>query len=145
MKNKDKAAGIIFPILPHHVERFFEGNKTVFVKFFGKQGQPLKLQVGSKLFFYKSKSDKEIVGEATISEIGTATSDDLTKRYSERLFLSPIELDEYVGDRKLKKLLYLVLKNPRKYKIPFRLDKPVTMAGQYMTLEAYRILSIRVQ
>lgn len=50
--------GIVFPFLPEHVNRFFNDGKTVFVKFYGKERIPIRLHVGSTLFFYKSEGSK---------------------------------------------------------------------------------------
>jgi len=134
-KDGKDVLGIIFPVLPEHLRRFFEGKKRVFVKFVGNV--PLWLQSGSKLFFYESRSDKEVVGEARIVEIGAGTVEEVLAEYGEDLFPTRIELEEYAGDRKAKRMLVLVLGDVKKYAIPLRLDKSVTMAGQYMTKSMY--------
>jgi len=101
---------------------------------------PRHLRVGSRLFFYESQSRKEIVGEARIIEVRLGTDAEVLARYSDRLFLTSTEFEEYVGNRKGKQLLILVVENPKRYKTPMKTAKPITMSGQYMTLEAYRAL-----
>jgi hypothetical protein len=125
--------GIIFPFLPEHVNRFFNDGKTVFVKFYGKGSTPIRLHVGSTLFFYESRGSKRIVGEAEIREISSRTADKVVAEYGDSLFLTQKELDEYANQRSGRKMLVLVLKDVRLYKTPLRLRKSVTMAGQYMT------------
>ena len=132
MASKD-TVGIIFPVLPEHIHRFFERRKRVFVKFLAREIIPPKLQVGSKLFFYQSRSNKEVVGEARIVEIGNGTVEEVHARFDCDLFLTPTELEEYAGNRKAKRMLFFVLEDAKKYAVPLRLNKSVTMAGQYMT------------
>lgn len=131
---------MIFPFLPEHVNRFFKDGKTVFVKFYGKESTPIRLHVGSTLFFYESKRSKQIVGEAEIREISACTADEVVAKYGDSLFLTQNELDEYVNQRSGKKMLVLVLKDSRLYKTPLRLRKSVTMAGQYMTRHMFEEL-----
>jgi len=141
-RSRDDVEGIVFPILPNHLERFFEGGKSVFVKFVGRRDFSDKIQCGSKLFFYKSKGNKEVVGEARIVEVGTGTVDEALARFGDDLFLTRPELEEYANNRKARRMLVLVLKDAKKYRTPLRLDKGLTMAGQYMTRAMYHKLSV---
>mgnify|MGYP001077015786 CR=1 FL=1 len=136
-KDQKDIIGIIFPVLPEHLHRFFERKKRVFVKFVAREDAHRSLQSGSKLFFYESRSNKEIVGEARIVDITSGMVEEVLAIYGEDLFLTRIELEEYAGDRKAKRMLVLVLGDVKKYAIPLRLDKSVTMAGQYMTKSMY--------
>jgi hypothetical protein len=74
----------------------------------------------------------EIVGEAVISEIDQRTIADVAE-YKDKIFLSQVELDRYVGGRRNKKMLVLVLTSLRRYEKPLRMRQSLTMAGQYMT------------
>ena len=132
-RSPNSVVGIIFPILPNHVKRFFEGRKRVFVKFFGAGVLPKELQCGSRLFFYKSRNNKEVVGEARIVEVCSGTVEEVLTRFGDGLFLTRTELEEYAGNRRTKQMLALVLEEPKRYEVPTRLDKSVTMAGLYMT------------
>lgn len=133
MDKTNETIGIIFPLLPTHIPRFFDGEKTVFVKFIGSQRTPLRLHVGSKLFFYESERSQEIVGEARIVGISMATAAEIRGRHGAALFLTPDELRKYAAHRMDKRMLVLNLKNPRRYPTPLKLKKSVTMAGRYMT------------
>ena len=132
--------GIIFPFLPEHTRRFFEDEKTIFVKFFGKGNNPQRLRIGSRLFFYESERNREVVGEARIVEISSETADAMLTKYGDALFLTPAELNEYVEQRREKKMLVLVLKGAKRYKTPLKLKKSLTMAGQYMTAQMHEDL-----
>jgi len=132
--------GLIFPILPHHVKRFFEDKKSVFVKFTGRGLSARKLQSASRLFFYESGRCKEIVGEARIVEKTTGTADEVLAKYGNDLFLTPRELEVYTANRRTQGMLTLVLRDAKRYEIPLRLHKGLTMAGQYMTGAMYRKL-----
>lgn len=130
-KEDNEVLGIVYPMLGHHIQRFFEEQKKVFVKFVGRE--PQRLRSGCKLFFYESRSNKEVVGEGRIVQIYNETIDEVHAKFGDDLFLTWTELEEYAGNRKTKRVLVLVLKDIRRYRIPLRLDKSVTMAGRYMT------------
>jgi len=136
-RKPSQIVGMIFPLLPTHARRFFEEGKTVFVKFYGKQTSPKSLSMGDTLFFYESKGNKEIVGEVRIVEVDQGTPSEILTKHGDRLFLMADEFEEYVGERKGRKMLVLVVKAARKYANPLKLGKSVTMAGQYMTRELY--------
>jgi hypothetical protein len=125
--------GIIFPLLPEHIRRFFDGRKRVFVKFLSRQTIPTRVEPNSRMFFYRSRNNREVMGEAKIVEAASGTLEEVLSKFGEELFLTPTELELYVGRRKSKKMLVLVLEDVREYAIPLRLDKSVTMAGKYMT------------
>jgi hypothetical protein len=133
--------GIIFALFPHHIRRFLDENKSVFVKFYGRKGMPSRIHPGSKLFFYESKGNKEIVGEATISAMSTETANDVVSKFGDALFLTSKELDEYAKNRQDRKMLVLILKSSKRYNRPMRIGKPITKAGRYMTDELRRTLT----
>lgn len=126
----DRIVGIIFPLFEEHIRRFFDEDKTVFVKFIASD--LTHIHSGHRLFFYRSKGNKEVVGEARIVDIASKTANEALATYGDRLFLTAKELREYVRDRNAKNMLVLVLDHFKKYPVPLRLDKSVTMAGQYM-------------
>jgi hypothetical protein len=132
--------GIIFPFFPKHLERLLNQHKTVFVKFFGRERIPVNLHPGSKLFLYESKGDKEIMGEAKILRVESLRASDVISVYGERLFLTQSEFDEYVGNRRDKRILVLVLEDAKRYAVPLKLNRSVTMAGRYMTSKMYKDL-----
>jgi hypothetical protein len=140
LDNINETIGIIFPLLPTHIQRFFEDRKTVFVKFFVNQRSPLRLRIGSKLFFYESERNKEIVGEAKIAAISMSTPEELLSHYKGTLFLTPNELRQYATKRMDKKMLVITLEHLKRYSPPLRLKKSVTMAGRYMTEQMFNEL-----
>jgi hypothetical protein len=132
-----KIVGIIFPFFRQHAERFLNEGKTVFVKFFGKERIPLRLQPGSRLFLYESKGNMEIVGEAKILRVESIPASNAVSVYGTRLFLTQSEFEDYVGNRRDRSMLVLVLGDAKRYPVPMKLSKSVTMAGRYMTREMY--------
>lgn len=130
--------GRIFPILPKHLERIFAG-KNVFCKFVGK-GRP-RLSPEMKILFYSSRGTYEVVGEATIDSLEYLSPQEVMQKYGSRLFISAEELDGYTRKRSRppnKELMVAVLKQIRRYKKPYKLKKPVTMAGLSLTDKVYR-------
>lgn len=135
--------GVIFPILAHHLRRIFDDQKRVFVKFIGRELSPGRLHSGSRLFFYQSGSSKEVVGEARIVGIAAGTVEEVLAKHGKDLFLTPTELETYAGNRKAKRMLILILEDAKRYQVPLKLDKGLTMAGQYMTKTMYDDLRAR--
>jgi hypothetical protein len=109
--------------------------RTVFVKFFGKQEVPKWLRRGARLFLYESGGNREIVGEAKITEITSGTMDEVWATFGEKIFLTRAELEQYVGDRKERRMLVIVLSEAKRFGTPLNLRRALTMAGQYMTRE----------
>ena len=136
MDTRNDIIGVIFPIFRRHFQRLLDDEKTVFVKFVARAFR--RLRSGSRLFFYESRGNKEIVGEARVVDINSGTPDELLRKFGKNLILTRRELEEYTGDRRTKEMLVLVVRNARKYAIPLRLNKSVSMAGLYMTKEMYR-------
>ncbi len=143
MDEATETIGIIFPLLPEHLRRFFEDGKTVFVKFLGVKSTLVRLHVGFKLFFYQSRRNMEIVGEADIVGIDSGTFEEVWNKYGNALFLSHNELERYVSnekyaiDRKAKKMFILVVDRAKKYPKPLSFGRSLTMTGQYMTRQMY--------
>lgn len=137
--------GIIYPIMKEHFERL-ESGKDVFCKFVGS-GNP-KVKIGDKILFYRSGGSKEIVGEATITEMEYLAPDAAASKYGDRLFITKDELKRYVDQRDRpegKKLLVFVLKDVRKYRKPFKMEKPITMAGLTVTKKVYKGITSRAE
>ena len=133
-------AAMIYPLLPEHIERIFEG-RDVFCKYVGK-GRP-RIGEGSKLLFYALGGRFEVLGEAIVQVIEFLTPKEAATKYEGRLFIANEELEDYrkkEGRPPGKKLLVLRLTNVKKYDKPHKLSKTVTMAGQTLTETEYRKL-----
>jgi hypothetical protein len=138
-KAQNEVLGIIFPLLPEHIRKFFDEEKTVFVKFIGRNNR-LNVRSGYRLFMYQSRTNKEVVAEAKISEVSSGTVDEVLRKFGDKLFLSESELRQYAGDRMDKNMIVLLLTSLRKYSVPLKMKKPITMTGQYMTKQMYESL-----
>jgi hypothetical protein len=129
--------GAVFP-LPHDaVERLLTGEKDVLVKF----PRFLCLSSGQKLLFYDS-SVHAVVGEAEISEALCESPANVWTKYGQRLFLSRDEFDKYVSTTPLgprntqrapdKMVSVCILRNPKRYSSPKKLEKKMNMIGRYL-------------
>lgn len=125
-------SGIIYAITRERFERLKSG-KDVFCKFV--KGMP-KVNVGDTLIFYLSGGSKEIVGEALIVEMMFSGVDSLMSRYGDRLFITGDELKQYANRRDT--VLFFVLNDLKEYRRPFKMEKPLTMAGMNLTKELYK-------
>jgi hypothetical protein len=69
-----KVLGVIYPIHLQYVDRIFEKQKNVFVKYTAHEKSALTTK--HKILFYASHGQKEIVGEAGIKELNFFTPTD---------------------------------------------------------------------
>ena len=133
----DRVVAVIYPLELIFIERFFNGDKDVFVKY---TPYPFtKIKEGDKLLFYQTQSNNRIVGEAKIAKKDFLDMENALKKYKRRIFLSKEELLKYSRGR-TKKMLILVVEDAIKYKNPIPLKKNLTMAGLHLSLEKYKEL-----
>jgi hypothetical protein len=134
--------GAIFPIPDLFKDRLFDGKHNVFIKYLPHNST--KLIAGKKILFYASGVVKALVGEGEIEKIEFLLPQEVIKLHGKELFLSESEFNAYTRSSasraRSKKVLTLVLKKLRKYSKPARLNKPMTMAGQYINAEEYNSL-----
>jgi hypothetical protein len=140
----DKIMGAIFPIPVDLVYRLFDGKTKVFVKYMAHNSTRLAMK--NKIVFYASHGSKKLIGEGTIAKLEFLTPAGVLTKYKEFLFLSEEELQAYAS-RSLsrtpsKEMLTLTLDKIKRYPKPVDYDRPVTMAGQYLTQEEYNKLHV---
>jgi hypothetical protein len=141
----DKNIGVIYPIPFKFVNRIFEDKRNVFVKYVA---HPNRRRISlKKVLFYESRGNKEIVGEATIKANEFLTPLEALEKYGDRVFLEKEELIEYASRQPLrtmsKKMLVLVLAKPTRYSNRIMYEKPMTMAGKYLTEKDYETLMLQ--
>jgi hypothetical protein len=138
----NKIVGAIYPIPAQLVDRLFEDNTKVFVKYVAHK--TTKLAPKHKVIFYASHGSKKLIGEGIIEKVEFLTPEEAIAKYKEELFLTKDELYDYVKrspSRNLsKEMLTLVLKRLKKYRKPIQYPKPITMAGQYLNSIEYNSL-----
>ena len=135
-----KVVGVIYPIPLKFVDRLFSEQRNVFVKYLA---HPTRVRIAqrNRILFYASHGQKELVGEASITSIEFLTPTEALERYDGKVFLNKAELMQYTSGRSpSKKLLVMVLSQPRKYAKAVKYWKPITMAGEYITEEVYKKL-----
>jgi len=134
--------GVIYPIPINFIDRLFDGETKVFVKYVAHNSTQLAPK--HKVIFYGSRGSKELVGEGTIEKVEFLTPEEAITKYKEELFLTKDEIYDYVKrspSRNLsKEMLTLVLKRLKKYHKPIQYPKPITMAGQYLSSSEYNSL-----
>ena len=92
--------GVSFPLPKWSIDRFFDNEKTVFIK----PGSTFKeLKRGQKFIFYQSRKDTGYVGEGIIKSI-TACDDplDFFEIFGDKIFLTKIEVRQYIEENKTK-------------------------------------------
>jgi hypothetical protein len=126
---------IALPVLPSHIERILAG-RNIFCKYTDEKN--LCIGNGTKVLFYGSATGFRIFGEGEVDAIEFLSPNELIAKYGAKLFISKDELEQYRGSRSLDiKLLVIKFQNVKKYGNPITLAKPITMAGQKFTEEAY--------
>ena len=135
-----RIAGIIFPIPKDFVDRLLVENRNVFVKYLARS-TGLRIAPKHKVLFYASHGSKDIVGEGQIEEIEFLTPNEVLTKYGPKTFLNEDELTTYMLRQpkrdSSKRMLVLVLSKIKRYRSPVKYEKPISMAGQYLTREDY--------
>ena len=137
----DRKMAVVYPLKSHLIRRFLADKKDVFVKYVTHQTP--RLRIGDKLLFYRTKSDKKIVGEGTITNIDFLNAEEVLAKYKDRVFLNKEELAQYSGYR-TKKMLTFELDNFREYNNPISASKMITMSGLYLRLSEYAELMNKI-
>jgi|SRR3989344_5495476 len=143
MAELPEVIGIIYPLPKEIIENMFNKKRDVFVKFTTHEPTrktEIRIRKGIKLYFYQSGSEKTIVADATIINFEYLYIDEILRKFKSKLIIPEIELAQYAFGREGKKLLVIHLKDSRKYKTPIKMIKPITMAGQYVTLDNRKML-----
>ena len=135
-RNIEDLAGICFPVIPEHIERIFKKDTILFPKISVHNVLPLYCRKGQKLFFYKSHSNKEIIGEGTIIDIKLLDFEQFKTKLNQS-FLSAEEYINYVAGRIKKKIISIKIKDIFRYDEPIKLSYYVTMGGRYITKKEY--------
>lgn len=138
IKMNKKTIGVIYAIPEKVANRIFNEKKDIFVKFLPKRVRTLKLKLKSKFLIYASKSNKRVIGEATIKNIEFMDVEEVLKKYDNRIFLNKKELEEYSLFREDRPLLVLTLYKIKKYELERYSDHPITMGGKYLTQSEYK-------
>jgi hypothetical protein len=133
MKPKD-LVGVIYPLLPKHLERIFDG-KDIFCKYHGRGRY--RLDKGNYVMFYASGIG-DIRGQARITNIEFLKPSELLSRYRTRLFVTEQELEDYRGTRSIdKELMVLTLSKVQRFDTPLKPLKPITMSGWTLSKSEY--------
>jgi hypothetical protein len=137
-----KIIGVIYPVPKDIAERLFNEKEKVFVKFLAHNST--KLAPKNKVIIYASHGSKKLIGEGIIDKVEFLTSEEVMTKYRDKLFLYETEFYAYIRRSSVRtssrEMLTLVLKKLAKYPKPIEYDKPITMAGQYLSSSEYNSL-----
>ena len=147
----NRIIGIVLPIPSEQVQRIFNKNGNVLVKYLShipKRFEQFRLKKEMKVLLYVSNSGRKIAGEAKIKNIEFLSPNDAITRYGRNLLVSELEMSRYVHSQPRrnydKPLLVLELINIKEYPEGLTYHKNVSMVGEYLTKETYeRIHSIK--
>jgi len=147
VKLTNKIIGVVYPVPQQLVDRLFVAHRNIFVKYIPRATN-LRIAPKHKVFFYASHASKEVVGEGTIEAIEFLTPNEALDKYREKVFLNKDELTEYTMRQpkrtSSKKLLTITLSKIRRYPKGIKYERPMTMAGEYLTQEKYNVLMEKV-
>jgi len=138
----NEIVGSVYPIPAELADRLFEGNTKVFVKYVARN--TTRLEPKHKVIVYASHGSKKLIGEGIIEKVEFLTPQEVLEKYKDQLFLNENELHAYVtrwpSRSSSKEMLTLILKKLKRFPKPIDCNKPITMAGQYLTAEEYSSL-----
>jgi hypothetical protein len=129
--------GLVFPLYRDIIERAVEQDKDVFVKFSRRQ-----IDEGEELYLYESGENgrRKIVAKATVTSSQHLKPSKVKANYSDRVFQTEEELDEYTRGRGNKEMLVLELDDPEYLDQPVEAPGNLTVAGLYLDDERYEKL-----
>jgi len=134
MKNDEKIAGAIFPVMIKNLNLLKKKAAPVYVKYIAKVGskRSTKLQKGHYLLFYLSKANKSIVAYAKIRSVSFANPSEVKKNI-DRIQMDEKEFSNYIKNREEKPLMFLELEKVVPLPEPVLIDYPITMTGRYIS------------
>lgn len=147
MNEDEEIVGIIYPVMQNNFDILKERKNPAYVKFIThvKSKNPTRLRKGHYLLFYLSRKDKSIIGYAKINAVSFKTAFEINDKYLNRIQMEQKEFDGYILDRESKQLLFLELEEIIVLDKPMPVDYPITMAGQYVSInEMKRLLGVDV-
>jgi hypothetical protein len=133
----DRIMAVIYPLKSSLIQRFFDKQKDIYVKYLPHP--TTRLEPGDKLLFYRTKSDKKVIGEATIITINFLNVKNAIEKYNDRIFLSKDELTQY-SRKRTTKMLVLELNKIKKYNNPVSASKKISMTGLHLKNSEYKEL-----
>ena len=128
--------GVIQALPKEIINRFFDNDNLIYIKYLPKgptKKSKIRLISGMKFFFYQSKSNNVLVGEAIIKKIFYFKYEEIPGFILRNLMLNKSELEDYSKNRKEKRALFLEFSKIHKYTKKVFIKKPVNMGGIYLT------------
>ena len=134
--------GAIFPVPYNKVLRIFDENKPIFIK----PDILKKLKKDFIIVFYASQEKKCLIGEAKIEKIEDLPTNEIWKKYKDKLFLSRDEFQRYISKSKVSnearkiKFKTFTLKEINKYKRCIKIQFTISLIGRYLKSKTYKLI-----
>ncbi len=129
--------GLVFPLYRDIIERAVEQDKDVFVKFSRRQ-----IDEGEELYLYESGENgrRKIVAKAIVTGSQHLKPSEVKENYSDRVFQTEEELEDYIRGRGNKEMLVIELEDLQYLDHPVEAPGNLTVAGLYLDDERYEKL-----
>jgi hypothetical protein len=97
MPENEKIIGVIYPLPEQLIFRIFDSGKNVLTKFttHAPSKESIRIREGNKLFLYKSRAEKTVVGESIIKEMDFLLPAEAIEKYKDKLITPPEEMSKY--------------------------------------------------
>ncbi|MEL7669407.1 DUF365 domain-containing protein [Methanobacterium sp.] len=126
-----KIAGVTHPIPTEYANKIYEDKKTVFI---GKSYLG-KVSKGDKFVVYESYGAKAYTGYGTIKFIGKVKTNQILKKYKDKLIINEEEFKKYSKNKN--EMTIIEFENFKRFKDPVVPKRFVTIAGKYIYEDEY--------
>lgn len=133
--------GIIFPLYANIIDRAVKEDKDVFVKFSSR-----KVESGMTLYLYETGEggSRKIVGKARVKDTYRKTPSEVEENFSNRIFQSEEDFEEYVRGRRNKDMLVVETEDFERLDEPVETSEMITVAGLYLNKSKQKKLENKI-
>jgi len=136
-----KIYAYVMPLPEQIISRILEENKRTLVKFFSWPRLGTRIQTGTKIVLYKTKSGGELIGEALVTQAALMLPQKVITNHADSLVMTQKEFksytDRYPG-RQEKEVLVAIIADPVVYQSPLRWNHHMMMAGYFLDHQEYQ-------
>jgi len=134
---EQKIVGLILPLTKEMAESMERKKSFVFPKFMGQEKIPKEISKGKILLFYLSGN---IIGEGKIKKVELIKAKNILGKYQKNLLATKEDFEDYIKDRKDKKMVVFFVNLSELYKHEKSVFFPVPMSGRYIKEREYKNL-----
>lgn len=137
---EQEVVGLILPLTREMAKSMERKKSFVFPKFMGQEKIPKEMRKGKIILFYCSGN---IIGEGKIKKIELIKARDLLKKHQKDLLATKEDFENYIKDRKDKKMVVFYIGLSKIYEHEKSVFFPVPMSGRYIKEREYKSLKNR--